>query len=101
MSKIIYNVTINVDHDVHDEWLKWMKETHIPDVMKTGLFLENRFCKVLVDEEQGVTYSVQYLAASMKDYELYKQNHAPALQLETKKKFEGKFAAFRTLLELV
>ena len=35
----IYNVTVNVSDDVHIEWLKWMKETHIPDVMKTGCFI--------------------------------------------------------------
>lgn len=101
MNKIIYNVTINVEHSAHDAWLKWMKETHIPDLMKTGLFLENRFSKVLVDEQQGVTYSVQYLCANMDDYNTYREKHATALQLDAKKHFEGKFVAFRTLLELM
>ena len=35
---IIYNVTVNVDEDVLSQWLRWMSENHIPDVMKTGLF---------------------------------------------------------------
>ena len=29
---IIYNVTIKIDLDVHDEWLAWMKLEHIPRV---------------------------------------------------------------------
>jgi hypothetical protein len=35
---IVYNVTINLDHDIHDEWVKWMKEKHLHDVMATGMF---------------------------------------------------------------
>ncbi|MGQ3086877.1 DUF4286 family protein, partial [Flavobacterium sp.] len=29
---IIYNVTINIDDSVHDKWLTWMMEKHIPEV---------------------------------------------------------------------
>ncbi|MBT6440423.1 MAG: DUF4286 family protein, partial [Flavobacteriales bacterium] len=25
---IIYNVTVKINNEVHDEWLQWMKETH-------------------------------------------------------------------------
>lgn len=101
MAAVIYNVTINVEHDVHNEWFTWMKNVHIPDVMATGFFLEHRFCKVLVDEESGVTYSIQYKCANMADYEEYQKLHAPRLQKDTRDKFEGKFVAFRTLLEEV
>jgi hypothetical protein len=98
---IIYNVTVNVENDIHEDWLKWMKEIHIPDVMKTGYFLENRFCKVLVEEESGFTYSIQYTCANMADLEEYYNTHAPRLQKEHKDRYEGKFVAFRTLLEMV
>ncbi len=80
---IIYNVTINVDTDVHAEWLRWMKETHIPDVMATGLFLDSRICRVLADDEGGITYAVQYTCADMATYERYRDEHAPRLQAET------------------
>ncbi len=39
---ILYNVTISIDPEVHQEWLAWMKEVHIPDVLKTGMFRENK-----------------------------------------------------------
>ena len=98
---IVYNVTINVDHGSHEEWLHWMKTTHIPDVMTTGLFLDSRICKVLADDDGGVTYAVQYTCADMATYERYKREHAPRLQAETQKHFGGKFQAFRTLLEVL
>lgn len=98
---IIYNVTINIDNDVREEWLQWMKAAHIPEVMKTGYFVEHKICKVLVNEEQGTTYSVQYTAANMQDYEEYKEKHAPQFQKEIAAKYGSKLVAFRTLLEVV
>ena len=32
---IVYNVTIKIDLDVHDLWLKWMKEEHMARVLET------------------------------------------------------------------
>ena len=98
---IIYNVTINIESDVHDEWLNWMRETHVPAVMATGLFTESKICRLLHEEEQGTTYSFQYTSKSMADYEKYKAEHAPRLQADVKKKYEGKFVAFRSLLEVL
>ena len=99
---ILYNVTVNIDYDAHDEWLDWMKNVHIPDVMATGMFLENKISKVLGDEDSGgITYAIQYLTQDMDTYERYQQEHAPRLQQEHSARYEGRFAAFRTLLEVV
>jgi Domain of unknown function (DUF4286) len=99
---IIYNVTININHDVHDAWLKWMQEEHIPMVLKTGLFLEGKMLRLLGDEDSGgTTYAIQYSCENMQNYERYRDAFAPALQQETQKLFKDKFVAFRTLLETV
>lgn len=98
---ILYNVTVNIDDSVHDEWLGWMKDIHIPDVMNTGLFLENKMCKVLGDDPQGTTYSIQYLCKNMHVFRDYQDNFAEGLQKEHSQKYEGKYVAFRTLLEVI
>jgi hypothetical protein len=98
---IVYNVTVNIDHEAHDAWLEWMKEVHIPDVMATGMFVESRLHRVLADDEGGITYAVQYTAADMAHYERYRDEHAVRLQADAQARFGGKFVAFRTLLELV
>ena len=98
---IIYNVTVVIEEAVEQEWLNWMKENHIPDVMKTGYFLDNRICRILAEADGGVSYAVQYTCANMKDLEDYQAEHAPALQKEHAAKYNGKFATFRTLLEVI
>ena len=37
----------------------------------------------------------------MEDIEAYQKNHAARLQAEHSQRYEGKYAAFRTLLEIV
>ena len=102
MDKIIYNVTVSIDLAVEKEWVSWMKEKHIPDVMATGCFLESRFTKVLNDQDQGgASYSIQYLLANEADYQLYLNEFAARLQQEHALKYHGKFAAFRTMLQMV
>jgi hypothetical protein len=98
---ILYNVTVNIDNNVREEWLSWMKNVHIPDVLKTGLFIENKIFRVMVDEESGTTYSIQYTMNSMEDLKAYQEKFAPALQKEHATKYANKFVAFRTILEQV
>lgn len=100
---IIYNVTVNIENDVHQDWIAWIKTVHIPQVMATGFFLEHKICKVLStqEDETGHTYAIQYTCASMNDLDEYREKHAPALQKDHLARYEGKFVSFRTLLEVV
>ena len=99
---IIYNVTTHIDHSVHEAWLTWMKEIHIPDVMKTAKFTSSRIFRVLGDEDSGgKTYSVQYTCNSMNEFLEYERNDAQALRIEHTAKFKDKVVSFRTLLKSV
>ena len=98
---ILYNVTINIDESVVNLWLDYMKSKHISDVLKTGLFIKCKLCRIHAQEEGGHSYSVQYFLNSLDDYKLYQENFAEKLQTEHAEKFKGKFAAFRTMLEVV
>lgn len=98
----LYNVTVNIEDAVHDQWLKWIKDIHIPEVMATGCFVANRMLKVLSEiENNGTTYSIQYYFNRMDDYNRYQEKFAPELQKSHTEKFKDKFVAFRTLLEIV
>lgn len=97
----IYNVTINIDESVHDEWIDWMKTEHIPEMLATGKFTQALMSKVLVKEEMGgITYSVQYQTKNMETLERYYQENAKEMR-EKSKRFEGKAVSFRTEMEIV
>lgn len=99
---ILYNVTVHVENDIVDEWLDWMIQKHIPDVMKTDCFISYQLSKVLHESNDGsVSYAIQYKVDSMKTLHKYQVQYAPQLQKEHSDKFGQKCLAIRTLLELI
>lgn len=97
---LLYNVTVGVDKEIEEEWLAWMKSKHIPDVLKTGMFVSSKLYKVLQDSDEGtVSYSVQYFAQSIEHVQQYLEVYAPVLIAEHREKFKDKHVAFRTLLQ--
>ncbi|QHI38020.1 hypothetical protein IMCC3317_34030 [Kordia antarctica] len=97
----IYNVTINIDESIHEEFSTWIK-AHIPQVLATGKFTEARLVQVLVEEEMGgTTYAVQYTAKSKEHLEAYYTEDAAKLREEGMKKFADKMLGFRTELRVI
>lgn len=98
----IYNVTVNVEPGIRDAWLEWMQQTHIPEMLATGKFLEARICRVLVAEETGgYTYAVQYHTASKALLEAYYREDAARMRKDGLDRFGEKCVAFRTELEII
>jgi len=98
---VLYNITVNIDFDVESDWVKWMKEVHIPNVMATKAFASNKMFKLLneVPDANGATYSIQYFANNMAILDDYIANKAPALVKEHMDKFGSKHVAFRSVLQ--
>ncbi len=99
---LLYNVTVTIDLDIHQDWLRWMRETHIPDVMATGMFVSYRMCRLLGHEhEDSEIYALQYLVSDMAHLRRYMDEFAPELQRQHAQRYEGRYAAFRTVMEMV
>ena len=98
---ILYNVTVSIDPNIHEDWVTWMREKHVPDVMATGCFIESRISRVHSEEEGGITFAIAYLCPSQDKFDEYQAKHAPVLQQDHSSRFQGKFAAFRTMLTVL
>jgi Domain of unknown function (DUF4286) len=99
---IIYNVTVKIDSENKKEWLIWMQDVHIPEVMLTDCFtgydiMLLRYPK----DDEGVTFAVQYYCTDMKQLEQYHTKFAAKLQRDHAEKFGSRVAAFRTILERI
>ena len=102
MSALIYNVTVKVSMDIRPQWLAWMQEIHIPEVMATACFKSYRLLHLEgYDDEEGITYAIQYTCPNQKLFSIYQKDHAPALQKKHEHAFHGKFVAFRTILLVI
>lgn len=100
ISMITYSVTVTIAPEIREEWIDYMKQEHIPDVMKTQCFTGFKFSKVLgTTEEKENSYNVQYFCNSMKEMHQYQAHFAPKLQQHHGAKYGERALAFRTLLE--
>lgn len=99
---IIYNVTIKTDWSIYKEWLLWMQNEHIPDVMASGCFFEYNMMRLLeTDDTEGPTFAIQYHADSLEDYNRYVEKFSISLRDKSSQKWGEKSMAFRSLLETV
>lgn len=99
---IIYNVTIKVQDTIKENWLTWLKEEHIPDMISTGCFTHAHILLLLeVDDTEGPTYAVQYFAESKALYNAYIENHATEMRQKSFAKWGNKFIAFRSVMQVV
>lgn len=98
----IYNVTIKIHESIHTDWLKWLKDEHVPEVLATDCFTNATIVRLLeVDDSEGPTYAILYTAESKAAYNLYIDKFAGMLRQKSFDKWGNKFIAFRTVMQVV
>lgn len=99
---IIYNVTVKVEQSIAKEWLKWLRDEHIPDVVGTGCFKNATVLRLLdTDETEGPTFAIQYAAVDKEAVDTYLSAFAGEMRKRGTDKWGDKFIAFRTLMEVI
>lgn len=102
MNGFIYNVTTKVSPQVHEQWLTWMQEEHIPKMIGTACFSRAVILRLKeVDETDGPTYAVQYYADNEQQYEQYLERFAKELRKDSHDKWSNQIVSFRTIMEVV
>lgn len=98
----VYNVTVKIMHAIEAEWLQWMKEEHIPEVLATNMFHDFKLLHLEEPlDEEGITYIVQYFTNSRDKYQHYIAQFAPGLRNKGFARFGDQFIAFRTFMRIV
>lgn len=98
---ILHNITSQVVPEVESEWMEWMQNTHIPNVLASGCFTQATLLKVHADTPDFKAYAVQYTAASKSDLERFLTSVAPELTQQIKAVFGENVLHFSTQLELI
>jgi len=99
---ILYTVTVGIDKDIEKDWLGWMQATHIPDVMRTELFIRSRMARDILNKKPTQTvFIIEYELENSAAFERYQKEFAPALQKDHTERYAGKFSASRTVTEVV
>jgi hypothetical protein len=96
---MMYCITIRIAEHRHDEWLTWMRDVHVPDVLATQCFR----AAWLMKPEGGSLgdYRVYYDATDAATFAVYQRDFAPTLQVDHSERFAGDFAASREILGVI
>jgi hypothetical protein len=99
---ILYNVTIKVHHSIQQDWLVWLKDVHVPEIIATECFTHFKILRLLeIDETEGPTYAIQYFAESKSLYNRYIEKYALGMRTKSFEKWGDKFIAFRSVMQIV
>ena len=97
---IIYNLTVNIEHDVEDSWKDWIKGVYIPKVLGTGYFSSARMFRLIEGTNSSESnYSIQFSTDTIERVERFLEKEAPLLAAEHQHRFKHKHVAFRTVLQ--
>ena len=98
----IYNVTSKINWLIHDAWMEWMTNEHIPAIMETHCFTHFQLLKLHEqDDSEGPTYIAQYFAESKAPYNRYIELFATKFRQEGIARWGNNCIPFTTLLEIV
>lgn len=99
---IIYNTTFLVTDKQYDSWLKWLKEKHIPFMLKCG-FSHPQVAKVLTAEQNqdGSSVSVQFRIDNTYQLSKWDEQNAEKKSNELTDRFGNEVLSFSTILEII
>lgn len=98
----IYNVTTQVKEYIKVEWLEWMRDDFIPEMIATELFSHYRIVKILdIDESDGPTYAIQYFTDNRAKYDQFVQIYSDKLSQKAIEKWKDKIFSFRSFMEVI
>ncbi len=96
---IIYSITFAIEDSIEKEWLEYMKEQYIQEVMEIGLFNDYRFSKTHPVSDVDTAFNIQFRCESLTHLELFEKQHAPSIDEKLVEKYKGKFGTFRMVME--
>jgi hypothetical protein len=98
---IVYNETLIVEEAIYDEWLNYMKETHIPGIMATGYFNSYKILTVIDSPNEGVTTCIQYNTDSEEKFAKFYNQHLHGFHASHNALYENRFVLYSTLMETI
>ena len=100
---VMYEVNVQIDSDILDDYLTFLREKHIPDLLSIEGFLTGAILFPDRDElipPHRTPVTCMYKLQSRELLQRYFDNEAPAMRTETLNRFPGKMSALRRILAL-
>ena len=98
----IFNTTYLVSDKAHGEWLKWVREQHIPFMLGSSYFTNPQVARIITsDKQDGTSFSVQFHVQDMQTLKLWNKEYSSLFQENCSQQFGTEVIFFTTVLELI
>lgn len=98
---LLFNVTVIVDENSAADFLSWMKQNHIPQLMETDCFVSHRFLQIKDSPNEGLSFCVQFIAENEASHQRFLDLHEQAFIAAMYNRYPQKLVTFSTLMEFV
>lgn len=99
---LLYNTTYTLEAEVERNFLIWIKECYIPQVIEDGKLHSPRLMKILSHSEDGtLSYSLQFEVKDSSTLHAWHLSKGRFLNEELLKVFKDKIIGFPTLMEIL
>jgi len=99
---VIYNVTTHVEPSVQEDWLLWMRQELIPQLLSTSGLKEIKIFKVVAGQDQGgVSYAVQRFFESKEKLNHFLKELGPTTRKKSEERYGNRILHFETELHLM
>ncbi len=99
---VIYNVTTHVEPSVLEDWLMWMRQNHLPELLATDIFKEIKIFKVVNEQDQGgVSYAIQHIFDSEEKLKHFVKELGPVARKKSEERYGNRILYFETELHLI
>ena len=87
-----YEVTMEVDSSIAEEWVEYMRSEHIPEVMNTRVFSACQFLRIIEPRKDGIEcFRITYEAVNLSVIQNYRIESSPDLQRKHNERY-GEYA---------
>ena len=98
----IFNTTYLVSDEVHETWLDWVRNQHIPFMIDSTYFSHPQVARVITsDKQDGTSFSVQFHVKDLQTLKLWKKEYSSLFQENCTNQFGTEVIFFTTVMELV
>jgi hypothetical protein len=98
---ILFNITILSDETIHEELKSWLLKDFIPKVAKDGTFNSQSLLKILNSPNEGVTYSLQFIAENQDVISHFKTNRLLSFHKKAQEEYANKVYFVESIMEFL
>ncbi len=98
---IIYSITYSINNPQAEEWLSWLKETHLPRVMSSSYFFRFTLQELIdpLPDPERRTFNLQFYTLEVHNLYEYWDEDAHILDGAMEERFGDQLSSFETVMK--